>query len=167
MAKRAQELDPLAHRIDLATTLLRAGRYRGSVPRRSVRLEFEPAYPRPHPCWAGPSCSGRDARAIAAARAGGALAPGDSLHSASSARPTGWRARRHEAREALARSWRSWRSVDTSRRTTWRMCTRGWVSTTGDRLLERAFDDRAGGIYGIKGSYLFAPLRGIRDSRRC
>jgi hypothetical protein len=26
-------------------------------------------------------------------------------------------------------------------------------------LLERAFDERAGSIYGIKGSFLFAPLR--------
>ena len=27
-------------------------------------------------------------------------------------------------------------------------------------LLEQAFDERAGGMYGIKGSFLFAPLRG-------
>ena len=27
-------------------------------------------------------------------------------------------------------------------------------------LLERAFDERAGGTYGIWGSFLFAPLRG-------
>ena len=26
-------------------------------------------------------------------------------------------------------------------------------------LLERAFEQRAGAIYGIKGSFLFAPLR--------
>jgi hypothetical protein len=26
--------------------------------------------------------------------------------------------------------------------------------------LEQAFEQHAGGVYGIKGSYLFAPLRG-------
>ena len=33
--------------------------------------------------------------------------------------------------------------------------------------LERAFEERSGGIYGVKGSYLFAGLRSVPGSRPC
>ncbi|MBA2457500.1 MAG: hypothetical protein H0V43_00935, partial [Gemmatimonadales bacterium] len=33
--------------------------------------------------------------------------------------------------------------------------------------LERAYDERAGSLYGIKGSFLFTPLRPHPGSRRC
>lgn len=41
----------------------------------------------------------------------------------------------------------SYRISDTSRRITWR--------------LERAHEERAGGVFGVKGSFLFTPLRGL------
>ena len=46
MVQRAQELDPMAHRIDVATTLLRAGRYDEGLRRAEEALELDPRYDR-------------------------------------------------------------------------------------------------------------------------
>ena len=42
-AERAQELDPLAHRVDVATALLRGGRYAEAAERSRAALEVDPA----------------------------------------------------------------------------------------------------------------------------
>ena len=46
LQRRAQELDPLAHRLDVATTLLRAGRYAEAEVDAARAVEFEPEYGR-------------------------------------------------------------------------------------------------------------------------
>ena len=46
LVQRAQELDPLTHRADVATTLLRAGRTTRRCRRRLRAVEFEPDYAR-------------------------------------------------------------------------------------------------------------------------
>ncbi|MBI2614099.1 MAG: protein kinase, partial [Gemmatimonadetes bacterium] len=48
MQRRAQELDPLAHRLDVATTLLRAGRYEEAQVSAARASEFDPDHDRAH-----------------------------------------------------------------------------------------------------------------------
>jgi serine/threonine-protein kinase len=48
MMRRAQELDPLAHRSDVANALLRAGRYDEAADAASRVVEFDPHYDRGH-----------------------------------------------------------------------------------------------------------------------
>jgi eukaryotic-like serine/threonine-protein kinase len=57
MTRRAQELDPLTHRLDLATAFLRAGRYDEALETVERALEFEPHEPRGHATlvtWSAP-----------------------------------------------------------------------------------------------------------------
>ncbi len=46
LVQRAQELDPLVHRADVATTLLRAGRYPEALEAALRTVEFEPDFGR-------------------------------------------------------------------------------------------------------------------------
>jgi len=48
LIQRAQELDPMAHRADIASALLRAGRYAEAVEAGTRCIEFEPGYARGH-----------------------------------------------------------------------------------------------------------------------
>ena len=48
LLRRAQEMDPLAHRLDVATTLLRAGRYTEAAIGAESALAFEPELDRAH-----------------------------------------------------------------------------------------------------------------------
>ncbi len=48
MQRRAHELDPLAHRMDLVTTYLRAGRYEEALRGVTRVLEVEPHLPLAH-----------------------------------------------------------------------------------------------------------------------
>ncbi|MGH9258895.1 MAG: protein kinase domain-containing protein, partial [Acidimicrobiales bacterium] len=48
MVTRARELDPLAHRSDVASTLLRAGRYDEAVQAATRVVQFDPALPQGH-----------------------------------------------------------------------------------------------------------------------
>jgi TolB-like protein/Flp pilus assembly protein TadD len=46
LLERARELDPLTHRVDLATALLRAGRYDEALRRTQESVELDPDHPR-------------------------------------------------------------------------------------------------------------------------
>src|SRR5207249_2280072 len=48
MERRAQELDPLAHRADVARALLRAGRYDEALQAATHAVELDPHYARAH-----------------------------------------------------------------------------------------------------------------------
>jgi len=48
MERRAQELDPLAHRADVARALLRAGRYDEALQAATRAVELDPHYARAH-----------------------------------------------------------------------------------------------------------------------
>src|SRR5438093_93972 len=48
MEQRAQELDPLAHRADVARALLRAGRYDEALQAATRATQLDPHYARPH-----------------------------------------------------------------------------------------------------------------------
>ncbi len=158
--RRAYELDPLAHRMDVTTTLLRAGRYDEALAAIDRVIEVEPnvALARMTRGWAY-YLSGRREEGLSELRTAAEMAPDSTLYLAQYGQALGLMGRTEEAREVLRRL----------------------PLVAGDRYLspyhlayvhtglgdydramdclERACDERAGGIFGIRGSFLFAPLR--------
>ena len=77
LQRRAQELDPLAHRLDVVTTLLRAGRYDEAVVGRREAVELDPGHDRARATlgWAY-FLSGRQEEGLAELERAVSLAPG-------------------------------------------------------------------------------------------
>jgi serine/threonine protein kinase/Flp pilus assembly protein TadD len=161
MQRRAQQLDPLEHRSDYANSLLRAGRYEEGLHEAQHALEFDPHYDRLRATsgWALVRL-GRYAEGIAEIEKAAALTPTN----------TAWRA---QLGQVYAESGRVDQANDILRELT-ALSARQYVSPyhmayvlTGlgrhDEAidwLERAYEQRAGAVYGIKGSFLFEALRG-------
>jgi tetratricopeptide (TPR) repeat protein len=76
----AQELDPLAHRVDLVTTLLRAGRYDLAVLRGEEAVEFDSGQARARATlgWAY-FLSGKQAAGLAELERAVSVSPGNTL----------------------------------------------------------------------------------------
>lgn len=161
LVRRAQELDPLAHRTDLASALLRAGRYDEAVAEAARAVEYESGNARAHATlgWAYLK-QGHTAEGLTEIERALAISP-DMVQ---------WMAQLGQARamtgdEAAARV--ILHQLE-------QRAAAGFVSPyhlafvhTGlgehDRaidLLERAFAEGSGSLHGIRGSFLFAPLRG-------
>ena len=161
MHQRAHELDPLAHRMDVATTLLRAGRYDEGLSAITQVLEVEPHFPMAHATlgWAY-LLNERPDQGIAALEKAVTLSPESTLYLAQLGQAFARVGRNEEAREVLRRL------EDISRRRYVSPYHMAYVYTglgEQDRAmdwLERAYQERAGGIFGVKGSFLFASLRG-------
>jgi adenylate cyclase len=159
--RRAQELDPLAHRSDVANELMRAGRPAEALAEAERVLALDPAYPRSNAVF-GWACLalGRAADGVAALERAAALAGGSTLFRAQLGQAYGLTGNEAGARailnelEALART--QYVAVYHFAH---------FYVGLGEHdaaidCLEKAFEQRSGGVYGIKGSYLFAPLRG-------
>ncbi len=160
LQRKAQELDPLAHRLDVATTLLRAGRYAEAEVEAAHALDFDPEHDRAHATlgWAYFK-QGRTEAGLAELERAVDLSPDNTQWLAQLGQALALAGRTEDAREILHRL----EARDTS----------GFITPyhiafvyTGlgehDRaldLLEQAFEERASAVYGIKGSFLFAPLR--------
>lgn len=160
LLRRAQEMDPLAHRLDVATTLLRAGRYTEAAVGAESALAFEPGLDRAHATlgWAQIK-KGQVEAGIASLERAVSLSPTTTQWVAQLGLAYGLTGRTEQAREILRR-------LETEAR-------HSYVSPyqlvfvyagLGDQeraldLLERAVEERAGAAYGIKGSFLLAPLR--------
>ena len=161
LLQRAQTLDPLAHRADVATMLLRAGRYEEAVRHAENAVELDPGHDRARATlgWAY-LLAGRADAGLAEVQRAVSLAPGNTLwlgQLGAAHAMAGERARAEAiVRELEARAGSAYVSPyhvayvhtglgDVGRAMDW---------------LERAVAERAGGAYGIKGSFLFAPLRG-------
>jgi serine/threonine-protein kinase len=160
MCQRAQDLDPLAHRNDLATVLLRAGRTGEALEAALRSVEFDPGYDRAHATlgWAYLK-TGRLIEGLEELERALSLSPGSHQ----------WLAQLGQAR-ALTGDVAGAREIQ---RQLQELATRTYVSPyhlafvhvglgESDRaldLLERAVDQRAGAAYGIHGSFLLAPLR--------
>jgi serine/threonine-protein kinase len=160
LTKRAQELDPLAHRADMATTLIRAGRYEEALQAALKGLEFEPDYARGRAtlAWAYVKL-GRLDEGIAELKRAVELAPANSLYFAQLGEAYGLAGRADEARDVLGK-------IEEMARVQYVSPYHIAYIHTGlgelDRamdLLERAYEERAGSLYGVKGSFLFEPLR--------
>jgi serine/threonine protein kinase/tetratricopeptide (TPR) repeat protein len=160
LTARARELDPLSHRTDLATTLLRAGRCQEALEIGARVVECEPGFSRGHAVtgWAFLKL-GRPAAGLAALERAVALSSGSTLFLG-------------QLGQAYAVTGDSERARGVLRRLH-ELAGHGYVSPypfayvhTGlgepDEAidwLERAFAQRAGAIYGVKGSFLFTSLR--------
>jgi serine/threonine-protein kinase len=160
MQQRAQELDPLVHRVDVATALLRAGRHAEALDAALRAVEVDREYARCHATlgWVYLRM-GRHAEGLAALEHAVALSPADTL----------WRA---QLGEAYAMAGMADRAREILRQLTDESRTRyvapyhlAYVHTGLGRYdeamdcLERAFQQRGGAIYGVKGSFLFEALR--------
>ena len=156
---RAQELDPLAHRMDGVTTLLRAGRYDQAVVEGEDAVELDPAYDRARATlgWAY-FLSGKQSEGLVELETAVSV----------SGRNTMWVG---QLGEAYAMSGNADKARDILQELEERAKT-AFVSPyhfayvyTGlgefDKaldLLERAVAERTGPAYSIKGSFLLAPL---------
>jgi len=158
--KRAQELDPLAHRVDYATALLRAGRNEEALAAAARARAVDPRYARAQATfgWAALR-SGRVEEGLAALERAAALAPGENQWLAQLGEAYAQAGRTAQAREILA-------GLETRAGTEFVAPNHLAYVYTGlgehDRAmdcLERAYEQRSGAVYGIKGSFLFAPLR--------
>jgi serine/threonine-protein kinase len=160
LQQRAQELDPVAHRTDVATTQLRAGRYAEAARGAARALEFDPAHDRGHATlgWAYLK-QGKGDEGLAELERAVAVAPGNTQWLAQLGQAYALVGRTDQAREVLRHL------EDRARHAYVSPYHLAFVFTgLGDHeravdLLERAFAERAGAVYGIKGSFLFAPLR--------
>jgi tetratricopeptide (TPR) repeat protein len=158
-ARRAQELDPVTNLSDLANTLLRAGRVEEALAEARRSVEFNPNYARSRGVlgWAL-MAQGKPNEAIAELQLAAEL-NNDSIHVAQLGEGYGLVGRTDEARAVLRRLY------DMSKTQYVAPYHFAYVYTgLGEQekaldYLEQACNDRAGAVYGIKGSYLFDSLR--------
>jgi serine/threonine-protein kinase len=162
MQRRAHELDPLAHRMDLVTTLLRSGRYDEALRAVTRVLEVEPHLALAHLTlgWVH-LLTGKPDQGIAAMQRAVSLSPDSTLYLAQLGQAFARVGRVEDARNVLHRLEELQRQRYVS---PYHMA---YVHTglgEHDRAmdwLERAYEERAGGVFGVKGSFLFAPLRSL------
>jgi TolB-like protein len=159
LLERAAELDPLSHRVDVTTTLLRAGRLDEAIARAEAALELE-SHERSHATlgW-GYFLKGRHEEGLAELEAAVAMAPGTLM----------WLAQLGEAHALAGNGARAREILRTLEECAHELYVPpyyfAYVHTglgDADRAmdyLERAVAERAGPAYSIKGSFLLAPLR--------
>jgi tetratricopeptide (TPR) repeat protein len=158
--ERAHELDPVTHRMDIATTYLRAGRFDEATRAITACLELDPHLALAHATqgWVY-LLTGKPEQGIASLRYAVLLSPDSTLYRAQLGQALARTGETDEAREIL-------RHLEA-------LSAKQFVSPyhlayvyTGlgeyDRAmdcLEQAYEARSGGIFGVKGSFLFVPLR--------
>ncbi len=162
MRQRAKRLDPLAAVVgtDLATTLLRAGRFEEAATEAERIVQLQPGFPMGHSAlgWAK-LYLGQAADGIRELEETTSLAPENTMMLAQLGQAYGVVDRLDDARRIL----QNLEQLSSERYVPpYHMA----YVYTGLReheraldSLERAYDERAGGLYGIKGSFLFRDLR--------
>ncbi|HET7452917.1 MAG TPA: protein kinase [Thermoanaerobaculia bacterium] len=160
LVARAQELDPLAHRSDLASELLRAGRYGEAIEAAQRVVEFEPEFSRGHSIlgWAR-ILSGHPAEGIPELERAVALSPGSTLFLCQLGQAYAMAGRTDDARRILERISGMEKDRYVSPYHVAYVYTGLGENEKAMDLLEKAYRERAGAIYGIKGSFLFTSLR--------
>jgi len=157
---RAQQLDPLAHRSDLAATLLRVGRYDEAVRAAALVIDLDPHYSMGHGTlgWAYLK-KGMYAKGLAELERAIALAPGNTLFLAQLGQAYALVGQVERARDVLKQlQGLSQRRYVSPYHMAYVYTGLGELDRAMDSL-ERAYEERAGGVYGIKGSFLFTTLR--------
>ena len=160
MEQRAYELDPLYHPTAIATTLLRAGRYDEALQAATRAIELDPLSPRSHFTlgWALFK-NAMEAEGLAAMERAVAVSPNDTLWLSQLGQAYALGGKIDAARAVLREL------EERSRQTQVLPYHLAYVYTgLGEQdkamdCLERAFEERGGAMYGIKGSFLFTPLR--------
>jgi len=159
MVKRAQELDPLAHRTDVASVLVRAGRYDEAVQAATRAVEFDPDDPRGRSIlgWAHLK-NGNPDRGLAELERAVSLAPGNTLFWAQLGQAYALAGRVGQARDVLRQLQDLARERYVSPYHLAYIYTGLGEQDAAIDLLEQAYEQRSGGVYGIKGSFLFTTL---------
>jgi len=158
---RAQELDPLSHRTDLAAALLRAGRYEEALPAAEHAVALDPGYGRGHATlgWVYVKL-GRVEEGLVELRQGAELTLNDAMFLAQLGEAYALTGREAEARDVLRRLEElSQQEYVTPYYFAYVYTGLGEYDKAID-CLERCLVDHSGGLYGLKASFLFAPLRG-------
>ena len=160
MLTRAHELDPLAHRVDVATALLRAGRYEEALREASPVIELDPNYARGHATlgWAYLK-KGLCDEGLVELKKSVTLSPGNTNWLAQLGQAYGLVGKVGEAREVLQQLQELSRQRYVSPYHMAYVYTGLGEQDTAIDWLERACVERAGAVYGIKGSFLFTTLR--------
>ncbi len=160
--RRALELDPLSavHSSDLATALLRAGRYDEALEEARRLTEFEPDWPAGHATlgWAYVK-KGMVDEGLAELEKAVALNPGGTMLLAQLGQAYGVAGKPEKAREVLQQLEEQSRQRHVSSYHLAYVYTGLGEHDEALDALEAAYDERAGSLYGIKGSFLFTTLR--------
>ena len=160
LVERARELDPLAHRMDLATALLRAGRYDDAVVRARDAVELDPVHDRAVATlgWAY-LLSGRTDDGLAQLEHAVSLSPENTMWLGQLGAAYGLAGKPAKVGEILRDVEARGKSAYVSPyHLAYAHMGVGDVERALD-FLERAVSERGGGTYGIKSSFLFLPLR--------
>lgn len=155
---RAQELDPLAHRVDLATALLRAGRFEEAILRAEHAAQLDP-FDRARATlgWAY-FLSGRKEEGLTELERAVSLSRGNTMWLAQLGQAYGMAGNEAKAREMLRALEQKAQSEYVSPYHFAYVYTGLGDADQAMDWLERAVARRTGPAYGIKGSFLFASL---------
>jgi serine/threonine protein kinase/Flp pilus assembly protein TadD len=162
MQRHARELDPLAliPASDLTTTLIRAGRYDEAIGEARKLAEMDPSFALAHSTlgWAL-IMKGVSAEGLRELEQATSLSPGNTVFLSQLGEAYGLTGDTPRARDVLGRlhAMAETRFV-TPYHFAYVYAGLGEFEKALD-LLEVAVEERAGGAYGIKGSFLFTPLR--------
>jgi len=158
--RRARELDPLAHRLDVVTTLLRAGRYDEAIELGEDAVTLDPEYARAHATlgWAY-LLSGRHIDGVAQLERAVSLSKRSTLWLGQLGQAHAMAGNTARAREILGEL------QEQAQRTYVSPHHFAYIHTgLGDAeraidCLERAVKERTGPAYGMKGSFLLTTLQ--------
>jgi serine/threonine protein kinase/Flp pilus assembly protein TadD len=161
LVSRAQEFDPLAHRLDMTTTLIRAGQYEKAIINGRTATALDPAGDRAHATlgWALFLSGARD-EGLAELEKAVALSQRATFWLGQLGEMYGLAGQTERAREVLRELEGRATASFVSSYTFAYVYTGLGESDRALELLERAVAERTGAAYGIKGSFLFKPLRG-------
>jgi tetratricopeptide (TPR) repeat protein len=160
LVQRACELDPLAHRTDVASELLRAGRFEEALALARRVIESEPGFARGHSTagWAYLN-TGRPAEGLAELHRAVAAAPGSTMFLAQLGEAYAMTGDATKARGVLNQLHEISRQQYVAPYHFAYVYAGLEESEAAIDWLERAYAERAGAIYGIKRSFLFKSLR--------
>ena len=161
LARRAQELDPLAHRNDLTTLLLRAGRYEEALTPALDAVEADPRGSRSHATlgWTY-LLLGRAEEGVAELEYAVSLPSRNNLWLGQLGQAYAVTGETAKARDILRELRERAQNSYVSPYHLAYVHTGLGEADEAMELLERAVAARTGPTYSIKGSFLFAPLRG-------
>ena len=158
-ARRAHELDPLTHRVDVVTALLRAGRLEEAVEAGKLTVQLASDDPRARATlgWAYFFIGDR-ATALTLLEEASALAPTSNLWLGQLGEVYGLAGRTDQARAILEQLKERERHQYVAPYHFAYVYTGLGMHDEAIDCLEQAYEKRAGAVYGIKGSFLFKPL---------
>lgn len=160
LVRRAQQLDPLAHRTDFANALLRAGRCEEAVLEATRAVELEPEHARAHATlgWALLKL-GRTEEGLTELERAVELSPDTAQWLAQLGQARAMTGHEAAAREILHQlEQRAAAEFISPYHLAFVHTGLGEFDRAID-LLERALDEGSGSVHGVRGSFLLAPLR--------